>query len=430
MTDFEFNKIDHFRQIKKEIRGNTDYLIVGIDIAKDKHYAFFGDANGHTLLRKLPFENNQQGFQKLIIHTEEKKTKYSFEKVVFGLEPTATYHKSLGEFLIRKGYSLVLIGAGAASKNRELLDGRWDKNDMKDAANVADLISQGKCLYYDYAQDSIRELRSLLSLKRKMKKVEHSTRMRIRNHLVPQFFPELDPYITGYVDGCLSIIKHCFDPCKIAQMPFEAFVSLVTSKQPTRLQWSKLKTIWELAPHSVGCLMTSAVEFEASMLVDSLRKTKTDIIAADREIKKICQSFPEYEYVMSIPGFGETISAVTIAAIGDYTRFENTRQLLKMAGLDLSANRSGKSSDNQIPRISKKGKSELRYGLYQAAMIASTRNLDFMAYFTNLIKDRNKEKGIKTRMRVKLAAKMLIIAWTLMRKQTHFDPSYLRSKKD
>jgi len=27
------------------------------------------------------------------------------------------------------------------------LDGRWDTNDTRDAANVADLVSQGKCLF-------------------------------------------------------------------------------------------------------------------------------------------------------------------------------------------------------------------------------------------------------------------------------------------
>ena len=171
MTDFEFNKIDHFRQIKKEIRGNRDYLIVGVDIAKEKHHAFFGDANGRTVLKKLVFENNQQGFEKLITHTEEKKAKLCLEKVVFGLEPTANYHKSLGEYLVRRGYSLVLVSANATVMNRQLLDGRWDKNDIKDSANVADLIAQGKCLYYDHATNSIRELRSLLSLKRKLKRV-------------------------------------------------------------------------------------------------------------------------------------------------------------------------------------------------------------------------------------------------------------------
>ena len=430
MSDANFSRIDLFRQIKEEIRGSRDYLIVGIDIAKEKHHAFFGDANGHAVLKKLVFDNNQQGFERLIAHTEEKKARLSLEKVVFGLEPTANYHKSLAEYLVRRGDALVMVSANATVKNRELLDGRWDKNDMKDSANVADLIAQGKCLYYDHATHSIRELRSLLSLKRKLKKVEHSTRMRIRNHLIPQFFPELDAYFTSYTEGCLAIIKHCFAPREIAQRTFTAFVSLVTSRPPTPSQGAKLKAIWESAFHSVGCEMTRGVTFEASLLVDRLRQTMADSAAVDREIKRTCQSFKEYDAVMSIPGFGPAITAITIAAIGDPFRFQNTRQVLKMAGLDLSAHRSGKTSAAQSPKISKKGKAELRYGLYQAAMIASSKNLKFMAYFTGLIKDRHKEKGIKTRMRVKLAAKMLVIAWTLMKKKTAFDPSYLRINKD
>jgi hypothetical protein len=41
--------------LKKEIRGSKDYLIVGIDVAKDEHKAFFGTANGKTLLKRLSF---------------------------------------------------------------------------------------------------------------------------------------------------------------------------------------------------------------------------------------------------------------------------------------------------------------------------------------------------------------------------------------
>ena len=56
---------------------------------------------------------------------------------VFGLEPTANYHKPLGEYLIKDGRMVVLVSAAATAKNRELLDGRWDKHDTKDSANVA-----------------------------------------------------------------------------------------------------------------------------------------------------------------------------------------------------------------------------------------------------------------------------------------------------
>jgi transposase len=99
-----------------------------------------------------------------------------------------------------------------------------------------------------------------------------------------------------------------------------------------------------------------------------------------------------------------------------------------LAGFDLSAKRSGNRSDNVVPVISKKGKADLRYALYQAALIASTRDRYFMTYFTNKLRGREREKGIKTKMRIKLAAKMLVIGWTLMKRQEPFDPSYLKTE--
>jgi len=58
-------------------------------------------------------------------------------------------------------------------------------------------------------------------------------------------------------------------------------------------------------------------------------------------------------------------------------------------------------------------------------MVASYRSTPFIRYFTDKLRGREKEKGIKTKMRVKLAAKMLIISWTLMKKREPFDPKYL-----
>jgi transposase len=49
----------------------------------------------------------------------------------------------------------------------------------------------------------------------------------------------------------------------------------------------------------------------------------------------------------------------------------------------------------------------------------------FKKYYTNILTGREKEKGIKTKMRVKLAAKLLVIAWTLMKKREPFDPEHI-----
>jgi len=100
---------------------------------------------------------------------------------------------------------------------------------------------------------------------------------------------------------------------------------------------------------------------------------------------------------------------------------------LKLAGFDLCAKRSGKSSENAVPVISRRGKADLRNGLYQAALIASIKNPGFIAYYTEKLRGREREPGIKFKMRVKLAAKLLIIAWTLMKKRKPFHPGFLRA---
>jgi transposase len=94
------SSIERFRQMRKAIRGSQEYLIVGIDVAKDKHHAFLGTATGKTLLRRLIFENNKAGFEKLRTQVEAIKVQHALSKVVFGLEPTGNYHKPIGMYLL------------------------------------------------------------------------------------------------------------------------------------------------------------------------------------------------------------------------------------------------------------------------------------------------------------------------------------------
>jgi hypothetical protein len=141
-------------------------------------------------LRRLVFSNDHEGFRKLLDHAEALGVQHGLNKVVYGMEPTANYHKPLGEYLISLGRMVVLVSGVTVKRNRESLDGRWDKHDVKDSANVADLISQGKCLYYEHPSAELRGLRGLLSLKRRLKRQEQSYRVRIRNHLIAQYFPK------------------------------------------------------------------------------------------------------------------------------------------------------------------------------------------------------------------------------------------------
>lgn len=416
-------RLREFRQVRKAVRGSGQHLIVGIDVAKERHNAFFGTATGRTLHKGLVFDNTIEGFRKLLALAEALKVQYDLGKVVFGVEPTANYHKPLAEHLIKCGHVVVLVSAAAVKHNRQLLDSRWDKHDTKDSANVADLISQGKCLYYEYPDPRVRDIRNLLSLKRRLKKEEHGLRVRIRNQLLAQYFPEMDRHFGPSVS--LAVVGRCLDPSMIAGMQYDEFCRSVAPGKLNLAQQKRLQAIYQAAPESIGCRVGDAVPFEAQMMVSKLHQVRATIKAVQDKIEELCIEFPEYPCLLSIPGFGPDVSSKVLGAIGYPFRFTSSKQVLKMTGFDLCATRSGKTSNSATPVISKQGKADLRYALYQAALIASLSNKDFMTYFTNKLRGRQREKGIGTKMRVKLAAKLLVIAWTLMKKKEPFDPKYL-----
>jgi transposase len=428
MDEVNRNRLEEFRQLRQGIRHSEEYLIVGIDIAKDQHHAFFGTATGKTLLRRLVFSNDHEGFRKLLDQAEAMRVRHGLKKVVYGMEPTANYHKPLGEYLITLGRAVVLVSGVTVKRNRESLDGRWDKHDVKDSANVADLISQGKCLYYEHPTAELRGLRGLLSLKRRLKRQEQSYRVRIRNHLIAQYFPEVDRYYEGLGAEGLSIVRWCLAASEIAQLEVDPFIERVTSRRITMEKRRRLEEVWKKAAGSIGCDAVPGLDHEAKVMVEGLRQIRGMIKETEQKIEELCKAFLEYQYLLTIPGFGPDVSAKVLGAIGDPDRFQNGKQVLKMGGLDLSADRSGKDSDRAIPEISKRGKADLRYALYQAALIASFKNRDVMIYYTNKIRGREREKGIHVKMRVKLAAKLLVIAWTLMKKKEPFNSVYLKAE--
>jgi transposase len=221
----------------------------------------------------------------------------------------------------------------------------------------------------------------------------------------------------------LALVRWCLDPAVMSALTDEELNKRLHTEGRTLAQRKRLSALKDEAPRSIGCQFGDSVEFEGQNVVKLLKEVRQTLTDTQEQIEAVCRKFKEYSCLLSIPDFGPTLSAMVLGAIGNPWRFQNGAQVIKMVGLDLSASQSGKSQG--APIVSKKGKAEIRYALYQAAMVASSRDKYFVAYFTDQLRGREKEKGIKTKKRVKLAAKMLMIAWTLMKKQERFDPKYL-----
>jgi transposase len=421
----EQDRLKVFRALRAEIRGSAHHMIIGIDVAKDRHHAFFGTAAGKTLRKGFVFHNSRSGFDALLSLSDDLQRRHSLPQRVFGLEPTGVYHKPLLEDLLGRGELAVLVSNVAVARNRQLLDGRWDKNDRADTANVADLVGQARCLFADHPQGPVRELRSLVRARIRLKRQEHALRMRIRNHVVVQYFPELE---RGYTQGggdhlVLAVIRHCLDPREVAQMDFDTFWNTVAAPRWGQRQEDRMRTVWEAAKTSIGCALDPTIRWEAPRLVDRLEEFRDDLAVLEQRMHTVSGQLPGHANVLSIPGVGPVLAAMILAAIGNAHRFQHPRQVLRLAGLDLCASRSGKGSERAVPKISKQGKGALRYALVQASIVASRAHPATRAYFSRLIQGREQERGIRMKMHVKMASKLLVVAWTLMKHDRRFDPA-------
>lgn len=285
---------------------------------------------------------------------------------------------------------------------------------------MADLIAQGKCQFYEYPSIEIRQLRELLSLKHKFKKEEHGLKTRIRNNLLAQFFPEMDQFINICQQDTLAVIGTCCAPEQISELDYESFFGKVIPVYKGKRQEAHLMRIWQAAQNSIGCQCGDLANYEGQLLMQQLRSVGQLIRQIEERIEVLCSGFAEYPCLLSIPGVGPDISSKLLAYIGDPHRFETVSQVIKLAGLDLSASRSGKPAMKATPVISKRGNADLRYALYQAALVASTKDNHFRCWLARQLNGREREQGILGIVRVKLASKLLVIAWTLMKNKEMF----------
>jgi transposase len=97
----------------------------------------------------------------------------------------------------------------------------------------------------------------------------------------------------------------------------------------------RLEEVWEKAGESIGCEDVPGVDHEARVMVEGLRQIREMIKETEGKILELCEQFPEYQSLLSIPGFGPDLSAKVLGTKGDPDRFQNGKQVLKLAGLNL-----------------------------------------------------------------------------------------------
>ena len=120
-------------------------------------------------------------------------------------------------------------------------------------------------------------------------------------------------------------------------------------------------------------------------------------------------------------------AAVIISEIGDISRFQDPRQILKMAGLSLKENSSGKHKGKTT--ISKRGRRRLREGLFRVMIPILATNEEFRAiHHRNLTREKNPLN--KMQSIIALCGKLVRVLYALLTKGCTYDAAKMTQDRN
>lgn len=143
---------------------------------------------------------------------------------------------------------------------------------------------------------------------------------------------------------------------------------------------------------------------------EQLQKTLDQDLELKAKVDNVC----------TIKGVSTLTAIIVISETNGFELIENKAQLVSYAGYDVVERQSGTSVKGKT-RISKKGNAHLRRAMHYPALTAARYNPQLQTLYQRVL-DRNP----KTKMVAYVAVqrKLLVLIYTLFKKNTAYDPNY------
>jgi transposase len=187
----------------------------------------------------------------------------------------------------------------------------------------------------------------------------------------------------------------------------------------------KAEMLLELASASIGRVTGSNAALAA--LRNLLQQY--ELIVEQQEciecmMQELLLRVPNASKILEIKGIGVVSAVIIISEIGDISRFKDPRQILKLAGLNLKENSSGKHKGKTT--ISKRGRRRLRESLFRTMIPMLANNPEFRA-----IHARNTARSVnpmnKMQSIIALCGKLVRVIYAILSKGNNYDSGKLLS---
>lgn len=334
-------------------------ILVGIDVAKDKHDCFIMNSDGEILAKAFTFPDNLEGFN--FLYNKISSVSKPKDKIKVGLEATGHYSYNLLGFLLNKGLPTFAINPLHTNLFRKSLTLRKTKTDKVDSRTIAMMLMSDVALkpYSDTSYHN-EELKSLSRYR--FTKVQERAKLKTSiTRLIQILFPELEKLVsTLHMISVYRLLEEYPGASYIASSPLTKLTNLLNETSHGRYDRNTAIKFREAAKNSIGSVM-AAKSLELKHTIKLIRELTVEIDEIDAEIKKMMDSIASP--ITTIPGIGYSMGAMIISEIGDFNRFSSPDKILAYAGLSPSTYQSGKL-DNCYSHMEKRGSRYLRYALF------------------------------------------------------------------
>ena len=331
-------------------------LVVGIDVGSETHYARAFDWRGYEYSAKaFQFSNTEAGFASFLTWMQDIAKDNGKQAVLPGMEPTGHYWFELGKFLQDNGLKPVLVNPHHVKKSKELDDNNPSKNDRKDPKVIAGLINEGRFSYPYLPEGIYAELRSASNLR--FQAQEELTR--VMNRIARWFsiyFPEYkDVYGKKDSKSGMMVLEQAPLPADIKALGVDGVNKIWRDAKLRGAGLKRAKKLVEAAEHSIGSQEgLTAARMEIKNLLADYKTYSSRLDELVGLIDKLMTEIPYVDKLLQIKGVGIKTVSGFVAEVGDIRRFDNPKQIQKLAGYALVEDSSGKHQGET--RISRRGR--------------------------------------------------------------------------
>lgn len=349
-------------------------ILVGIDVAKDKHDCFIMNSEGEVLAKSFTILNNKEGFDFLY---KKIQSVSSSDKIKVGLEATGHYSYNIIGFLLNKDLATFILNPLHTNLYRKSLSLRKTKTDKIDSKTIAMMLLSDVSLksYSDISYHN-EDLKSLTRYR--FSKVEERAKLKTSlSRLAQILFPELEKLVpTLHMTSIYQLLEEFPSASAIASVHLTRLTKLLSKASKGHYNRETAIKIREAAKNSIGSNMP-AKSLELKHTIKLIRALTIDIGEIEAEISKMMDKIASP--ITTIPGIGNNMGAMIISEIGDFSRFSSPDKILAYAGYSPSTYQSGKL-DNCYAHMEKRGSHYLRYALFQATQRVCHLDSTFSAY--------------------------------------------------